>query len=723
MLKKSAFAISMVVVLLFAVAAESFAGLVFYTDDVLYDDVNDQYWFRDMRVTNNKSYAEQLRIIDALNDRPENRGPWGKWHMADENEISGLWTYFGGHDTANLIDYFIPNITYDPGYFYIWGRYDKEGGPGKHYHCGMFFFEGDFEDYGDPGDQAYTDDAVAWESAWITASGANDTDDDGVSDVFDLCPATPTGATVKLDGCLFGDFDRDGDVDASDLSRFSINFGFEDLEIWYEDADGDGFGNREMSIITAPGENPPSGYVADHTDCDDTDIEIYPGADEIPYNRVDEDCSGADRTGEYKYRRKITVSAPGSELTDVELLLEVDTLTLVNDSKLQTNCDDIRIMDANGTTVFDYWIEGGCGTLSTQIWVDLPTVPAEGTTLYLYYGDSEADSKELPWSGNFMLMSTVNCDGGWSPIAHTISHYRFISGSSLFGEMGGESSHRHEISVYSSPNTLYNFAAANTSSPADAQNYNHSHLVEAPSNSASSLPPYLDVILCQSQKFDIPADAIGLFSGPLPDGWERFTPMDNRFPRIALSYGGNGGQQTHYHTIAGYLEDNVSTADVQYGSDLTAADDNHDHQITAAVAHASNLPPYIDMVYAISQAPSTAAPGTITGADMLPPMGWVRFSILDNRFPRGSASYSAQPYGAGTHNHSLSAYSDSPTITQSVLSGNDVRVAGQYHNHQVSTTTSSAYHLPPYYGLIFIQKTDGTAAGAVTINIGEENAG
>ena len=723
MLKKLFFAAGMVAVFLLVVSIDSFAGLTFFSDDVLYDDGNDKYWFRDLRVANDKSYAEQLLIIDALNDRREYRGPWGKWHMADEDEISGLWSYFGGQDNANLADYFIPNITYDPGHFYIWGRYDKEGGSGKHYHCGMLFFEGEFEDYGDPGDQAYTDDAVAWESAWITASPANDTDGDNIADPFDQCPATPAGAAVDLNGCLFGDYDRDGDVDASDLSKLSLNFGLEDLDIWYEDADDDGFGNGEIPLIVAPGEEPPSGYVASHTDCDDTESDIHPGADDIPYNGVDEDCSGSDRTGIYNYRRRVTVSAPGSELTDVELLIEIDTQTLIRNSKLQANCDDIRIMDADGTTVFDYWIEGGCGTQSTQIWINLPTIPAEGATLFLYYGDPEADTEELPWPGNFLLMSTVDCNSGWFPTTHTISHYRFISGSRRFGEMGGENFHRHDVSVYSSLNIEYETAAANTTSPADPQKSSHSHHIDTVSNSTSSLPPYLDIILCQSQKVDIPADSIGLFSGPFPAGWERFTPMDNRFPRIAPSYGGIGGQQTHDHTVSGYLKENVRTADVQSGTDLTAADDNHNHYISAATADASNIPPCIDMVYATNSTPSTAAPGAIMGADTLPPMGWVRFSILDNRFPRGAAAFSDQPFGAGTHNHSFSANSNSSTFTQSAASGNDISVASRHHIHQVSTTTASSNHLPPYYGVIFIQKMDGTADGAISITIGGENEG
>ena len=58
---------------------------------------------------------------------------------------------------------------------------------------------------------------------------------------------------------------------------------------WYADEDGDGFGNP-MSIYNDC--EPPSGYVADNTDCDDTNGSIYPDAPEIADNGIDDDCDG-----------------------------------------------------------------------------------------------------------------------------------------------------------------------------------------------------------------------------------------------------------------------------------------------------------------------------------------------------------------------------------------------------------------------------------------------
>ncbi len=62
-----------------------------------------------------------------------------------------------------------------------------------------------------------------------------------------------------------------------------------DAAVWYQDADGDGFGDL---TTTHAGAAPPEGYVALGTDCDDTDSAIHPDADEIPANSVDENCDG-----------------------------------------------------------------------------------------------------------------------------------------------------------------------------------------------------------------------------------------------------------------------------------------------------------------------------------------------------------------------------------------------------------------------------------------------
>jgi hypothetical protein len=57
---------------------------------------------------------------------------------------------------------------------------------------------------------------------------------------------------------------------------------------FYRDADGDGFGaGSSTQACTAQ-----AGYVADHTDCNDGNAAIHPGATELCGNGIDDNCNG-----------------------------------------------------------------------------------------------------------------------------------------------------------------------------------------------------------------------------------------------------------------------------------------------------------------------------------------------------------------------------------------------------------------------------------------------
>jgi len=122
----------------------------------------------------------------------------------------------------------------------------------------------DGDGYGDPEGEQNGCEAP---SGFIAEGGDCDDDDPSINpEVDELC-----------DGV---DNDCDGETDEDDAL---------DAATWYEDADGDGYGDPENP---RQGCEQAAGWSADDEDCDDGNLEINPDAEEICGNAIDEDCDG-----------------------------------------------------------------------------------------------------------------------------------------------------------------------------------------------------------------------------------------------------------------------------------------------------------------------------------------------------------------------------------------------------------------------------------------------
>jgi len=126
-----------------------------------------------------------------------------------------------------------------------------------------WYADDDGDGYGDAGDSTA---ACSAPSGYL--ADATDCDDgDG---------AVNPGATELCDGV---DNDCDGSTDEDSAA---------DASTWYADADSDGYGDAASTYRAC---SAPSGYVADASDCDDSDGDVHPGATET-CSGVDDDCDG-----------------------------------------------------------------------------------------------------------------------------------------------------------------------------------------------------------------------------------------------------------------------------------------------------------------------------------------------------------------------------------------------------------------------------------------------
>ncbi|MFH1466576.1 MAG: putative metal-binding motif-containing protein [Pseudomonadota bacterium] len=131
------------------------------------------------------------------------------------------------------------------------------------------------------------DEDVAWFDAYQDADGDGFGDPAGSTWVCDL----PSGAVADGNDCDDADptvhpgaaevcdgLDQDCDGTADDGV----------LGTWYLDADADGYGDPATAVEACAA---PSGYLADDSDCDDTDDAVHPGAEDL-CDGIDNDCDG-----------------------------------------------------------------------------------------------------------------------------------------------------------------------------------------------------------------------------------------------------------------------------------------------------------------------------------------------------------------------------------------------------------------------------------------------
>jgi MYXO-CTERM domain-containing protein len=214
----------------------------------------------------------------------------------------------------------------------------------------------------------------------LTWYGDSDSDGYGDAAVMDIECYQPTGYVLDNTDCDDAeattypgadeycdghDDNCDGDTD-EDASV--------DVSTWYADADSDGYGDAAVTDMDC---YLPTGYVADDTDCDDTDADTYPGAEEW-CDGHDDNCDGI--TDEDDSMDSITwyIDADGDGEGDSSISGDscygatgyVENSTDCDDNDPTFNTSD---SDGDGFTSCDSDCNDGDATINidaTEVWYD-----------------------------------------------------------------------------------------------------------------------------------------------------------------------------------------------------------------------------------------------------------------------------------------------------------------------------------------------------------------
>ena len=111
---------------------------------------------------------------------------------------------------------------------------------------------------------------------------------------------------------------------------------------------------------------------------------------------------------QYKDAIKIQENS-GSLKLDYQVLLSINTQTLIAANRMKAGGGDMRFSkDCNGAVLYPYWIESGINTATTQIWVLVDSLPANGSRIInMFYGNSTA-------------MATASFDSTFTPASRLI---------------------------------------------------------------------------------------------------------------------------------------------------------------------------------------------------------------------------------------------------------------------------------------------------------------
>jgi len=141
----------------------------------------------------------------------------------------------------------------------------------------------------------------------------------------------------------------------------------------------------------------------------------------------------------YFYRIPIIIQErSGNNLINYQVNITINTQALISAGKMKSDCGDIRFTDTNGNPL-NYWIESGCNTNSTRIWVRASHIPANSNvTIYMYYGNPSATSQSNSTAAFGKNVSFYYARDNYY-IAFILANREWVSGGTNLGITGDDS--------------------------------------------------------------------------------------------------------------------------------------------------------------------------------------------------------------------------------------------------------------------------------------------
>jgi len=412
----------------------------------------------------------------------------------------------------------------------------------------------------------------------------------------------------------------------------------------------------------------------------------------------------------WSYRRNVYINDIPKEYTELtdDVLIQIDTETLISEKKLNSNCSDIRFIDEDNSSSLQYWIEGGCNTKETQIWTKVKFSNTSEKTIYMYYGNEKAPDAQEPWNGEFFSMTLDNCSGNWASEKDFSGN--FIMSKDVFGYNGGVENHNHSLFQYSDINCDDPVKVA-ISEDYDNCNPNQDNIISSTTNSFSNIPPYENLNFCSSRNGYLTSSSIMLLNTNTPDGFEHVSILDGKYPR------GNNNENlevntNHIHEIS-CVNKQLPTSD--RSQRYLSLGENSKTIVT------QTEPSFYNMNFVTKPSAGSIPVNGIMMVSSVPPLGWEYFSEAEDRLLKGSSRDFGSTGGEDSHYHVMNLPFSIKTTSISNLS--NIKTGGicLLNNSDINDPRdfSEENILPPYITALLVKKKDGLV-GTLTIDFGLE---
>lgn len=416
-------------------------------------------------------------------------------------------------------------------------------------------------------------------------------------------------------------------------------------------------------------------------------------------------------SSDWNFRRSIVIeNDSNTKILNEEVLVEIDTESLIKDGKMQGDCDDLRFLDSDNETNLDFWIEGGCNTKNTQIWIQIPSLLKDGKVIYSYYGNEKAPNSEMLWNGKFLMFSdSTECSEGWEKAVEY--NGKFLLGADVAGSKGGSNTHNHDDGII-----LLNESFSSAECSGDCiENVYIDDTYSISLSESENIPPYFSLLACKSNNLSF-SNQISYFDTlKFPDGWKYLSDTEGKFIMAAAVASLTGGREEHTHTIKTLSSKKISSLTYKYSNYIGSADiqdtDSGD-LINTYVSSGKNIPEY--EILTIAESNNTKKHGTdnmILATTELPPLGWEYYEKLEGKFPLVGTNI-GKTGGSNTHSHTIKTSSISSSFGKNV-SENFLKLSS------FNTSLSEESNIPEYVTVIYAKRKTSLN---ISVKEEEENA-